>query len=153
MKNQSSSLRILVIEDVKEHESLIKEAVHAHDFLHDITAVKNCSMAMELLNEYKKEHYLPHIIILDLETGGLDPKEFLLTIKNNPDYADIATIVLSSLGNDSDRFFVNTLSNSFYVVKPAGILEFMELINFICNFWSEHKSLPDYNSIRKRLSE
>ena len=55
MKKYRSSLRFLIIEDVKEHAALIKEAVHTHDFLHDISSVKNCDMAIQLLNEYQKQ--------------------------------------------------------------------------------------------------
>ena len=50
MKRRRDSLRFLVIEDIKEHAQLILEAVHTHHFLHDISSVKNCDMAMQLLN-------------------------------------------------------------------------------------------------------
>jgi DNA-binding response OmpR family regulator len=152
MKRHRTSLRFLIIEDVKEHELLIKEAVHTHDFLHDISAVNNCSMAIELLTEYKEDDYLPHVIILDLDVGGMNARDFLVQFNATEEYKGIPVVALSNDVNENDRKFVNGFGNCMYVVKPAGILEFMELINFICNFWSEHKKVPDYQSIRKRIS-
>jgi CheY-like chemotaxis protein len=152
MKRHRTSLRFLIIEDVKEHEVLIKEAVHTHDFLHDISSVKNCTMALELLNEYKQDDYLPHIIILDLDAGGMNPREFLSLINKDALLSAIPVMALSNTLSEADRQFVNGFSNCMYVIKPAGILEFMELINFICNFWSDNKKIPDYQSIRKRIS-
>ena len=152
MKRHRSSLRFLIIEDVKEHEALIKEAVHTHDFLHDISSVKNCSMALDLLHEYKGDEYLPHIIILDLDVAGMNTRDFLSRLSEDRAYSSIPVIALSTTLSEHDRIFVNGFQNCVYVVKPAGILEFMQLINFICNFWSENKKVPDYQSIRKRIS-
>jgi DNA-binding response OmpR family regulator len=152
MKRHRSSLRFLIIEDVKEHEALIKEAVHTHDFLHDISSVKNCSMALDLLKEYKSDDYLPHVIILDLNVGGMNARDFLVQFNATSEFSSIPVIALTNTIHEPDRDFVNGFKNCVYVVKPAGILEFMELINFICNFWSEHKKVPDYQSIRRRIS-
>jgi CheY-like chemotaxis protein len=152
MKRHRTSLRFLIVEDIKEHEALIKEAVHAHDFLHDIVSVKNCSMALELLEEEKKDDYLPHVVILDLNVGGMNAKDFLVRFNGDPATSSIPLIALTVTENDLDRAFVNGFKNCVYVLKPSGIIEFMELINFICNFWSENKKVPDYQSIRKRIS-
>ena len=151
MKRHRSSLRFLIIEDVKEHEALIKEAVHTHDFLHDISSVKNCTMALELLEEYTNDDYLPHVLILDLDVAGMNAREFLIKFNSTKGWQTIPVVTFSNNVNETDRNFVNAYPNCMYVVKPAGILEFMELINFICNFWSEHKKVPDYQSIRKRI--
>lgn len=152
MKRHHSSLRFLIIEDVKEHEALIKEAVHTHDFLHDISSVKNCTMALDLLAEYRNDDYLPHIIILDLDCGGMNPREFLKKINQDAVLSTVPVIALTNASSKQDMQFVNNMNNCVYVIKPAGIIEFMELINFICNFWSANKKIPDYQSIRKRIS-
>lgn len=151
MKRNQGSLRFLIIEDVKEHEALIKEAVHTHDFLHDISSVKNCSMALQLLSEYKNDNNLPHIVILDLDVGGMDAKEFLTMFNSESEYSSIPVFALTAVANELDRDFINAFANCVYIVKPSGIIEFMELINFICNFWSENKKVPDYTSIRDRM--
>ena len=151
MKRHRSSLRFLIIEDVKEHAALIQEAVHTHDFLHDISSVKNCDMAIRLLNEYKKEDYLPHIIILDLSVSGMNALDFLTGMNADKDFASIPIIALTSAAKEDDRNFLSRFNNCVYIVKPAGIIGFMELINFICNFWSENKKVPDYQSIHKRI--
>lgn len=151
MKRHRTSLRFLIIEDVKEHEALIKEAVHTHDFLHDISSVKNCTMALALLEEYSNDDYLPHILILDLDVAGMNAREFLIKFNATKAWQTIPVVAFSNTVSETDRNFVNAYPNCMYVVKPAGILEFMELINFICNFWSEHKKVPDYQSIRKRI--
>ena len=152
MKKHTSSLRFLIIEDVKEHAALIKEAVHTHDFLHDISSVKNCDMAIQLLNEYKKEDYLPHVIILDLSVSGMNALDFLASMNSDKHLASIPVVALTSVAKEDDRYFINRFKNCVYIVKPAGIISFMELINFICNFWSANKKVPDYQSIRKRIS-
>ena len=151
MKRNQGSLRFLIIEDVKEHEALIKEAVHTHDFLHDISSVKNCSMALQLLREYKNDNSLPHIVILDLDVGGMDAKEFLMEFNSESEYSSIPVFALTAVANEQDRDIINSYANCVYIVKPSGIIEFMELINFICNFWSENKKVPDYTSIRNRI--
>ena len=152
MKRRRDSLRFLIIEDVKEHAQLILEAVHTHHFLHDISSVKNCDMAMQLLNEYEKEDYLPHIIILDLNVSGKNALDFLSTLHKDQSLAKIPVFALTPVAKEDDRQFISRFKNCLYIVKPAGIISFMELINFICNFWTEHKKAPDYQSIRKRIS-
>ena len=151
MKRHKTSLHFLIIEDVKEHALLIKEAVHVHDFLHDINSVNNCSMALKMLKEYRAEEYLPHIIILDLNVGGMDARRFLTKLNEEKDLAVIPVFVLSSTGSEQDRDYVNKFKNCIYIVKPLGIVEFMNLINFICNFWSEHKKMPEYTSMQDRF--
>ncbi len=153
MKRHKTSLHFLIIEDVKEHALLIKEAVHTHDFLHDISSVNSCTEALRMLYEYQKEEYLPHIIILDLNVGGMDARRFLSRLETEKDFAAIPVFVLSSTGSEQDREFVNAFNNSMYIVKPAGIVEFMNLINFICNFWSEHKKMPEYTSLQERFKK
>lgn len=151
MRKHRSSLRFLIIEDVKEHAELIKEAVHTHDFLHDISSVKNCDMALSLLHEYEKDDYLPHVIILDLSVAGMNAMQFLATLNADKKFASIPVIALTSVAKEEERNIVNSYKNCVYIVKPAGIVGFMELINFICNFWSENKKVPDYQSIHKRI--
>lgn len=151
MKRHKSSLRFFIIEDVKEHALLIQEAVHTHDFLHDISSVNNCTTALKMLKEYEEDEYLPHIIILDLNTGGMDGRMFLKKAFSDKQFATIPTIVLSSNVSESDRDYVSSFNNCLYIVKPAGIIEFMNLINFICNFWSEHKKMPLYKSLHDRF--
>lgn len=151
MKRHRTSLRFLIIEDVKEHAALIEEAVHAHDFLHDISSLKNCDLALQRIHEYEKEDYLPHVIILDLSVSGMNAIDFLSTINKDKKLASIPIIALTSVAKDEDRNYISRFKNCVYVVKPSGIIGFMELINFICNFWSENKKVPDYHSISKRL--
>jgi DNA-binding response OmpR family regulator len=152
MKRSKAGLHFLIIEDIKEHEVLIAEAVHTHDFLHDISTAKNCSEALDLLIKQKETNYLPHIIILDLDAGGMNPRDFIAKFNADTDFNSIPIIALSNSVSENDRRFVNSFKNCFYIVKPAGFLEFMQLINFVCNFWSENKEVPDYASIRKRIS-
>ncbi|MEP7265744.1 MAG: hypothetical protein ABI772_14665, partial [Bacteroidota bacterium] len=111
MKRHRSSLRFLIIEDVKEHEALIKEAVHTHDFLHDISSVKNCSMALDLLHEYRNDDYLPHVIILDLDVAGMNAREFLSKFNETREYAVIPVIALSTTVSEHDRILVNSFKN------------------------------------------
>ena len=152
MKPNKSSLHFLIIEDVKEHALLIKEAVHAHDFLNDISSVNSCSIALKMLKEYRSEEYLPHIIILDLNVGGMDARKFLNKLHEEKDLAIIPVFVFSSTGSTQDREYVSAFKNCMFIVKPVGIVEFMNLINFICNFWSEHKKMPAYNSLQERFN-
>lgn len=151
MKRHKTSLHFLIIEDVQEHALLIKEAVHAHDFLHDISSVNSCTEALRMLYEYEQESYLPHIIILDLNVGGMDARRFLTKLNNEKALASIPVFVLSSTGSEQDRDYVQAFNNCMYIVKPVGIVEFMNLINFICNFWSEHKKMPEYARLQERF--
>ena len=152
MKPNKSSLHFLIIEDVKEHALLIKEAVLVHDFLNDISSVNSCSIALKMLKEYREEEYLPHIIIVDLNVGGMDARKFLNKLSEEKDFAKIPTFVFSSTGSEQDREYVSAFNNCMFIVKPVGIIEFMNLINFICNFWSEHKKMPAYNSLQDRFN-
>ncbi len=151
MKRHKSSLHFLIIEDVKEHSLLISEAVHAHDFLHDISSINNCTQALRMLYEYEQEGHLPHIIILDLNVGGMDARRFLTKQNQETSFASIPVFVLSSTDSEQDRDYVQAFNNCMYIAKPVGIIEFMNLINFICNFWSEHKKMPEYNNLKERL--
>ena len=151
MKRHKTSLHFLIVEDIKEHALLISEAVHTHHFLNDISSANTCTEALRMLYEYDQEGYLPHIIILDLNVGGMDARRFLTKLSQENDFAAIPVFVFSSTISEQDRDFVQTFNNCVYIFKPSGIVEFMNLINFICNFWSEHKKMPEYASLQARF--
>ena len=96
MKPNKTSLHFLIVEDVKEHALLIKEAVHVHDFLHDISSVNSCSIALKMLKGFQDDGYLPHSIILDLNVGGMDARKFLNKLSEEKDLATIPVFVFSS---------------------------------------------------------
>jgi len=92
----------------------------------------NAEKALSLL-----ESEVPDIILLDILLPGMDGYDLLEKIKSNPKFKDIPVMILSNLGQESDREKGKKLGASRFLVKATMQLD--EIIREIESVLKESK--------------
>ena len=119
-KSQSSTKRILIIEDDKFLRELIAQKLLKENF--DISEAVDGEEGIKKVKEEK-----PDLVLLDLILPGIDGFEVLSRIKKDPVLASIPVIILSNLGQKGDVEKGLKLGAVDYLIKahftPGEIIE------------------------------
>ena len=84
----------------------------------------------------------PGIILLDLNLPGLDGRDVLRLIKENPELHRIPVIVLTTSNSEIDIEQCYADGANSYVQKPVDIQGFVLAITRLKDFWFEIAVLP-----------
>lgn len=84
----------------------------------------------------------PDIILLDLNLPRKDGMELLAAIKNDAGLKSIPVVVLTTSDAEKDVRAAYDLHANCYIVKPANLELFIEVIRAIENFWLTIVKLP-----------
>lgn len=85
--------------------------------------------------ENRREYPLPNLILLDIKLPGINGSEVLESIKSAPVIKRIPVIILTSSKEEGDREEVYDNGANSYLVKPIFFEEFIEVADFIGNYW------------------
>ena len=136
----SANLKILLTEDDKGHAALLtknlwRTCVDAH--------IIHFSDGEKLLAYLSGESNLPekfepgkYILLLDIKMPKIDGIEVLRAIKKDPQMSKTPVIMLTTTNNPSEVELCYEMGCSFYVVKPADYIKFMETIEYLGAFLS-----------------
>lgn len=109
-KSKLNEKNILVVDDSITTRTLEKNILSSAGF--NVTTANNPIDALKKINE---THF--DIILTDIEMPEMSGLEFLSQMKTNELYADIPIIVMSSLGDESQKRKAHSLGAEKYVVK------------------------------------
>ena len=109
-KSKLNEKKILVVDDSITTRTLEKNILSSAGF--NVTTANNPIDALKKINE---THF--DIILTDIEMPEMSGLEFLSQMKTNELYADIPIIVMSSLGDESQKRKAHSLGAEKYVVK------------------------------------
>ena len=101
---------ILVIDDDKNLLELLEVVLKNENY--DVFTTSSGEDAIELIKSY-----LPDLILLDLQLPGLQGLDICGILKNNPKYASIPIVILTSKGCDDDIVAGLEAGADDYVVK------------------------------------
>jgi CheY-like chemotaxis protein len=136
------TLKLLLIEDDPGNVKLVEEAVAANSPDHKITVANYGEEALDFLENDIRKQGKPHVILLDLKLPRMTGIEFLEEIKKNEKYSSIPVIVLTNSDDPEVMKQVNTYPSTSYIIKPSGYTEYLELINFIVEYWKKNSQIP-----------
>jgi len=139
---------ILLIEDNPADARLVEEALLENKFLINLIHTTDGEQALARLHQqgaFSNDH-LPDMILLDLNLPGMDGKEILKTIKQNPTLKRIPVIILTTSQADRDIVQTYNLNANAYVIKPLDFEQFMNIIRDTTQFWLSVAVLPDGRS-------
>ncbi len=85
---------------------------------------------------------LPALIFMDLNSHGVDGREALVLIKNDPWLKDIPLVVLTTSSNPKDLAFCMSAGANAYHVKPVRYDQYLLLLGSILGYWFESARLP-----------
>ena len=143
MNAHAPSRGVLIVEDSDEDHETVLEALAGTDLAVRTWRAENGEDCLRLLRGTDARPVRPAIVLLDLNTHGLDGRSTLRTIKDDPELALIPTIVMTTSSNPRDLDLCFELGANAFHVKPFDYLEHLELLRAVLDYWLQRVSLPD----------
>ena len=122
----------MLAEDNKWDVALVADALRHHNLDVEVTVCSDGEQMLQILDRIAAaEIPPPAVILLDLNLPKRDGP--LSTIRNNPNRARLAVIIITSSDNAKDRELTRRLGASGYFCKPSDYEEFMHLEGMVSN--------------------
>jgi CheY-like chemotaxis protein len=136
---------ILLVEDNLGDIRLTQEAFKAGKVLNNLFSVRDGIEALEFLRRAGKYPAAPRpdIILLDLNLPRMDGRELLAKIKTDPDLKRIPVVILTTSKTEEDVLRTYNLHANCYITKPIGLVQFIQVVNSIEDFWFTVVKLPN----------
>jgi CheY-like chemotaxis protein len=128
---------ILVVEDSDEDFDTLHEAARLIAIENSIVRADNGAACLAMLVGGRELRLatLPAIILMDLNSHGLDGREALMAIKSTPAIKHIPLIVLTTSANVKDVAFCLKAGANAYHVKPVRHDEYLRLLQSLMSYW------------------
>lgn len=85
---------------------------------------------------------LPALILMDLNSHGVDGREALVTIKADTRFSNIPLVVLTTSANPKDVAFCYQAGANAYHIKPVRHDHYLLLVRSLLNYWLSSATLP-----------
>lgn len=138
---------ILIIEDSPDDYEAFSRGLSKAGFDNPLYHCMDGEDALDFLhqrNQYSSNQDTPKpgIILLDLNMPGVDGREVLRTIKEDPELSKIPVLVLTTSIDAKDIDYCYELGANSYIQKPVDHAGFMEAIERIGEYWFSIVMLP-----------
>lgn len=134
---------ILVVEDSDEDFDTLREAAAAIGVTRAIRRALSGGDCLTMLRGEADVHLqlLPALIVLDLNSHGIDGREALVAIKSDVCLKQIPVVVLTTSGNPKDVAFCYQAGANAYHVKPVRHDQYLLLLRSLMHYWLESATL------------
>jgi CheY-like chemotaxis protein len=128
---------ILLVEDNPADVRLTREAFKTSKTESVLTVVKDGVEAMDYLHHVAgyADAQTPDLILLDLNLPRKDGREVLAEIKGDAELKRIPVVILTTSRAEKDIIAAYNLNANCYIVKPADLEQFFEVIRNTEQFW------------------
>ncbi|MBD2441024.1 response regulator [Nostoc sp. FACHB-110] len=132
---------LLLVEDEPGNILLIKRAMSKVKCNLQIQAVEDGEQAVNYLKKtiedaYVNQYPLPNLILTDIKMPRMNGLELLAWIKQQPEFANLPVIMLSSSGEIEDINQATVLGASSYIVRPGSFTELVEIMQQIASYFN-----------------
>ena len=130
---------ILLVEDNPADVRLTREAFKGSKLQSTLSVVKDGMEAMDFLRNSGSHVNAgkPDLIFLDLNLPRKDGREVLAEIKADANLKRIPVVVLTTSRAETDIVTSYNLNANCYIVKPADIDQFCEVVLSAEHFWTK----------------
>lgn len=136
-------LPILVLEDSDEDFDTLLEAAGNSGIRNPLErATTGDDCVRLLLNCVASEAPLPAVVLLDLNTPGMDGRGALAAIRQHESLRQLPVIVFSTSGNPVDVANCYARGANAYHVKPVRYEEHLHVLDQIFGYWLSAVTLP-----------
>src|SRR5262249_4353832 len=137
-------IEILLVEDSPHDARLTVEALRDGKVRNNVRVVEDGEEAMAILRREGKDAAAarPDLILLDLNLPGMDGREVLEEIKEDPDLKRIPVVVMTTSRAEKDILEAYNLHANCYVTKPVDVEQFIGAVRKIEDFWLTVVKLP-----------
>ena len=138
------ALDILLVEDNPGDAKLVQKAFEIGRVFNRIFHVPSGEEALDFLHKRGNHQNAqrPDIILLDLNMPGIDGRQVLAEIKNDPELLTIPVIVMTTSCAEQDILESYKLHVNCYITKPVQVQDFLNVVRTIDEFWIGVVSLP-----------
>jgi len=128
---------LLLIEDNHGDVFLVREAFQSAKIRNNLSVANDGEEALAMLRRcgVHAKRTAPDLILLDLNLPGMDGREVLQTIKNDPALKRIPVIVLTSSKAEIDVLKTYDLRANGYIVKPVNFERLQDIVASLETFW------------------
>jgi two-component system, response regulator len=84
---------------------------------------------------------LPALILMDLNSHGVDGREALVAIKTDAGFKEIPMVVLTTSANPKDVAFCYQAGANAYHVKPVRHDHYLRMLRSLLHYWLESVTL------------
>jgi len=131
---------ILLVEDNKDDELLMKRALHRNRIMNEVMVVHDGVEAVDFLfatgpHTGRATTDLPQVVLLDLKLPRMDGLEVLSRIRADERTRLLPVVVLTSSKEEEDVVRSYRLGANSYVRKPVDFTQFTEAIKTLGLFW------------------
>jgi len=135
---------ILLVEDSVADVRLMQEVLRETGLPHILIVAGDGEKALRVLRgegEYRNERS-PDLVLLDLNLPGMDGRQVLRTIKQDPALRRTPVLILSTSTAESDIVASYEAHANCYLSKPVDLGDFFRLAEAIRDFWLRLVILP-----------
>ena len=138
-------VEILLVEDNPADVRLMVESLKGIKIRNHLQVARGGTEALDILYQrgQHESKARPDAILLDLNMPGVDGREVLRQIKNDPSLRSIPVVVMTSSEAESDILRSYDLHANCYVSKPIDFETFTQVVKNVEHFWFEVVKLPE----------
>lgn len=135
-----NSRHLLLVEDNADDEELTLMALRGAGVVCEIHVARDGVEAMAYLfgaaPDYRTEHPLPRIVLLDLQLPRIDGLTLLERMRSDSRTRTLPVVILTSSDSHEDIARSYDLGANSFVKKPVEFSEFMESVGHLGIYWS-----------------
>lgn len=137
-------VHILLADDDPDDRLLTAEAFAEARLANQLHSVEDGVELMDFL--HRRPPYTdtprPGLILLDLNMPRKDGRQALAEIKNNPDFAHIPVVVLTTSAEEEDVLRTYGLGANSYITKPVTFEGLVHAVGVLGQYWFSLVDLP-----------
>jgi CheY-like chemotaxis protein len=131
---------IMIVEDSDEDFDTLMEVAREAGITHDIRRASSGGECLTSLQPVPLPTSgggpaLPTLILMDLNSHGIDGRDALAAIKSDAYLKHIPVVVLSTSANPKDVEFCYRSGANAYHVKPVRHTEYRSLLHDLLQYW------------------
>jgi CheY-like chemotaxis protein len=131
--------RILIVDDSPKDVELTITALAEGNLANGVSVAEDGEEALDYLyrrGKFVNEISYPAVILLDIKMPKMNGIEVLKHIRSNPVFRLIPVIMVTSSREEKDLVESYELGANSYVVKPVDIIQFIDAIKVLGQYWA-----------------
>ena len=133
--------QIVIVEDSNEDFDTVQHAIKKAGLVAEVTRVTSGGGCLDLLRGATAIQ--PAIVLMDLNTAGIDGREAIALIKADPVLKIDPVVVLSASSNPKDLAFCYAAGANAYHVKPVRYPDHIQIVIDLLTYWLGRVVLPE----------
>jgi CheY-like chemotaxis protein len=137
--------RILIVDDSPKDVELTITALAEKNLANEVVVAEDGVEALDYLyrrGKFANENGNPAVILLDIKMPRMDGIEVLKHIRSDPKFNFIPVIMVTSSREERDLVESYKLGANSYIVKPVDIVQFIDAIKTLGQYWAVINQLP-----------